>query len=80
MTGNIDRSDSLGRRTVFRNNGKQAIKRRELDQIDLVNISHHEALITEHPELSLMIEQNVVVNGAVTQLGFCMSLIVAVCE
>ena len=56
------------------------MKRLELDQMDLDNITHLEVLISEHPELSLVIEHDVMVNGAVTRLRFRMSVIEVACR
>ena len=75
FTEDVDYIDCVARTKVLRHYEKRAMKRRELDQMDLDNISHLEVLISEHPELSLVIEHGVMVNGAVTRLRFRMSLI-----
>lgn len=75
MMGDIDYIDDLARTDVIRHNEQRASKRRELDPIDLDNITHLETLIAEHPELSLMVEHDMIVSGAVTQLRFRLSFI-----
>lgn len=80
MTGDIDNIDGPARTTVIRYNEQRAIKRRKLDQMKLDSITHLEALNAEHLELSLTIEHEVIVNGAVTQLRFRMGLIEVVCR
>lgn len=80
IPGNIDDIYVLARRTVINHNKERAIKRQELNQLGFDNITHLETLIPEYPELSFMIEHKVVVNGAVTQPGFYMSLTEVTCR
>lgn len=80
MTGSINNIDGLARTSLIRPNEQRGIKRRQLDQIDLDDITHPVTLIVEHHELSLMIEQDVIVNSAVTQPCFGMSILEVACR
>lgn len=79
MTDGIDNIDGLAWKSVKSNNEQWTVKRRDLDQIDLDNIAHLETLIAELRELSITVEKDVTVNGAVTQLRFSMSFTGMVC-
>ncbi len=52
----------------------------EVDKSDLHNIAHLESVIAKHPELTLMIEHDVLVNGITTRLHYRVSLIEVACR
>lgn len=79
MTLNIDNIDGQASKTVIRRSGHRAVKRRKLDQIDVDDTTHLEALATDYPKIWLMIEHNVIMNSAVTQMRFRISLIEEAC-
>ena len=80
LTGDIKYIDGLARTKTVRPSEQRSIKRRILDQIDLDNITLLETLIAEHPELSVLVEHDVLVNGVVTQLRFRVNLIEVACR
>ena len=55
LTEDVDYIDGVARTKLLRHYEQRAMKRRELDQMNLENITHLEVLISEHPELYLVI-------------------------
>lgn len=79
-TSEIDYIDSLPKTKIIPPNDRHSSFGQEVTQIDLDNIAHLQELISDHPELSLVIEHEVSVNGNVSFLRYRMNLIEVSCR
>ena len=80
LNTDIDYIDGLARTKVMRPYERGSVPRQEMDQSDLENVGHLENLISEHPELSIIIQHEVLVNATVCQLRYRMNLIEVACR
>ena len=79
-TRDVDYVDSIPKTKVVRPQDHCLNLGQELDKADLDNCVHLETLISKHPELSLIIEHDVIVDGNVELLRYRVNLIEVVCR
>jgi len=80
LTHEIDFIKNLPNTKVLRTFDERMSRRREVDHMDLVNISHLEALVSAYSELSLVIEHDVIVNGSKDRLSYRLNLLEVACR
>lgn len=76
----IDYIEDLPRTKLVHPNERHLHMNTDRDKIDLDNVTHLETLICNHPELSLIIEHAVMVNGSERRLRCRINLVEVVCR
>jgi len=79
LTSDIDYLDDLPRTKIIRPNERISCEQ-DVERTDIANIIHLETLIAHHPELSLIIEHDVMVNGVERRLKYRINLIEVTCR
>lgn len=80
LTRDIAYIDNLPRMKLVKPQGRRSGIGKDADQVDIHNLTHLETLISNHPELSLIIEHNVIVDTAIRQLRYRMNLLEVACR
>ena len=75
LTMNLDDFEGVARTKTVRANDRQSVISHEMDEVDLHNIEQLEKLISGHPELSLKVEHDVLVNGTVRRIRYRINLL-----
>lgn len=80
MTHDMAFIEDLPRTSLINPNDRQLDSSHEFEKINLDNRVHLETLISQHPELSLVIEHDVMVDGTSRRLRYAVNLIEVVCR
>ena len=80
MPTDIAYIDDLLRTSLISPNDRHLYSSHEFEKINLDNSVHLETLISQHPELSLVIEHDVMVDGTPRRLRHVVNLIEVVCR
>ena len=75
QTDNADYIATLPRTKLVVPQDRRSKLARDIDQIDLENLSSIEKFFAHHPELSLLIQYNVTVSGSMRTIKYRMNLI-----
>ncbi|MEM8643848.1 MAG: hypothetical protein AAGF09_03025, partial [Pseudomonadota bacterium] len=76
-TSDTDYIDDIPSTKVLKPNERHSDLGEDIHKIDHENVTHLETIIAKHPELSLLVEHDVLVNGTKRRLRFRISLIEA---
>ncbi len=80
LSRDVDYMNNLPKTKIIKPNERRSRQGQEVNQIDLDNIAHLQSVINDHPELSLVIQHDVLVEGASRTVRFRLSLIEVACR
>lgn len=80
LATDVDYVNTLPRTKIILPNDRRSAQGNDVHQIDLDNIAHLQTIISEHPELSLIIQHEVLVDGNARTVRYRLSLIEVACR